>query len=1414
MLLYYRHLTNFYYFGCANLSKLMFLKVKNIFSQTLFCWFLMLAGAHFSAQAQVKFIPNKGQWQEPFLYKSNLPNGSAFITPGKIWYSFLDGDRLKELHHHADAGKKQTINGHALSLEWIAANPKPEIVAQQVMPTSYNYFLTNNQQHWHTNIKAYKRLLYKNLYKNIDMDIEGLDNALKYTYFVQKGGNPENIQLKISGAKKLFIKKGNLHLQTSINSILEEAPIAFQLINNEQVNVPCHFRLKGNILSFSLPQGYNKNYELVIDPTVIFATYSGSYADNFGFTATYDTLGNAYGGGTAYEPDFPVTAGAFQSTFAGGAAVNLSIGDVERDCSILKFSADGTELLWATYLGGSHNEQPHSMIVNSKNELLIFGTTYSKDFPVTQNAYDTSHNGKADIFIVRFSEDGTQLLASTFVGGTEDDGLNGLIPTGTKNKSPLGYNYGDQFRSEIICDADDNIYVGSATFSKDFPVSINAAQKDTGGKEDGCIFKMNSNLTFLLWASYIGGKEHDAVYSLQLDSQNNVYACGGTNSPYFFKDTITYRDAYAGFVDGFICVLNNDGKHFINSTYIGTSDYDQTYFIQLDPNQDVYVYGQTAGKFIVKNAAYSNPKSGQFITKLNNGLDSILVSSVFGSGRVQPDISPTAFLVDNCGKIYVSGWGGGTNNAAAGGHGGSTRFMPITPDAFQKTTDSSDFYLAVFAANMDTILYGSYFGGPISDEHVDGGTSRFDKKGVIYQSVCAGCSRSGGHFSDFPVTPDAYSKINNNSCNNLVFKVSLETPDIIVDFDSAKPACVPYTVQFRNKSIRARTYSWDFGDGKTSTEYSPQHTFDSAGTYTVRLIGTNFYSCSVHDTVYKKITVIENSDADFTVTPNLCTGQVTYEVKGFGKDFRWDFGDNTFGQGRKVTHTYNLPAKYNVKLFSDSATLCGSTSVKAVSINFPISIFRETYDTCRPVVLFTNYSVNAKKYLWLFSDGTTDTAKNLVHNFKTGGIYEAVLVAYDSTGCTDTSGVFVNVASEPFASFTVHPAPCQHKISFKNTSQQAKNYVWDFGDGKTSTAKDVTHEYKAPGTYTVKLTINADTNCTRIFTQTVKITFPTAGFTYNFEACKPIVKFSNKSIFSHKYIWSFGDGETDTSRNPSHFYKAAGIYLVKLLATDSAGCTDSAFVTLQVADAAAAAFTFTTDTCNGLVYFTNQSKMANTYLWIFGDGTTDTAKNPVHNYPRKNVEYITTLVINAPDGCIDSFTQVIVPMQPPKAYFSYLIDSCSSVIAFTNTAYRAQTFLWEFGDGEQSTEANPSHLYKNKGHYTVRLIVNANTACADTNDVRLYMPRNELSKPEIYNVITPNGDNDNEVFHIENLSQCHYYELEIYNRWGQIIYINKGTKMYWDGTTMKGKPVADGTYFYIFRDPIFGQQKGTITVIR
>ncbi|MDX5321384.1 MAG: SBBP repeat-containing protein, partial [Bacteroidota bacterium] len=595
----------------------------------------------------------------------------------------------------------------------------------------------------------------------------------------------------------LSLKNGAIHIQTPVGLLIEEAPFAYQLQGKNSPNVNARYHLEGNVLRFDLGK-YNPSQALIIDPVVVFSTYTGSTADNFGFTATYDFLGNGFAGGDVRGQGYPTSPGVVQFSYMGGSSGDDVLGDIPRDIGIMKLSPDGTTKLWATYLGGNRNEQPHSMVVDSKNNLLVMGSTSSQDFPGRHLGFQKDNKGETDIYVIKLTEDGTQILGMTYLGGTGRDGLNGRRPGGAavKNTSPLHWNFGDEFRGEIIVDKNDFVYVASCTESgtgSGFP-AINGFNGNFGGLQDGCVFKLSPLLNQLEWGAYVSGPNYETCFSLDIDSDGDLFVTGGTNSSTMNFGPLAWNPSYlGGIADGYVLKIQNDGKQVKGGTFIGTSSYDQCYFVKVDKYDNVYVTGQTAGSIApFPSNVYHSASGGQFIYKLSQNLDSRLISMTYGDGNEKPQISPTAFMVDSCERIFVSGWGGEENDNSVGrplGNGGNTLRMEVTADAFDKTTDGSDFYLAVFSKNLTKLVYGTFIGGGTNSiagrlgEHVDGGTSRFDPKGIVYQSVCGGCG--GPSTPDFPTTPGAYSRTNNSSnCNNALFKLDFENlnaPPVVQD---------------------------------------------------------------------------------------------------------------------------------------------------------------------------------------------------------------------------------------------------------------------------------------------------------------------------------------------------------------------------------------------------------------------------------------------------------------------------------------------------------------------------------------------------------------------------------------------------------------------------------------------------------
>ena len=1046
---------------------------------------------------ELHFRENKNQWDERINFIGFLNGGCIYLENNTITFKLLDGNDLRKLHPRKEP--VVTLHGHIYKMHFEGANPNPVIVKESPSPEYYNYFIGNDPLKWASEVKAFQAISYLNLYPNIDFKVYGSGLTMKYDFIVHPGGNVNDIKISYEGTDAMDVSNSTLHIKTSVGEIIEAPPFSYQKINWDIVPVKCRYELQNNVLQFKLQENFNIEKDLIIDPTLIFSTYTGSTADNFGYTATYDDAGNLYMGGYVNTVQFggayPTTAGAFQLTFGGGT----STSGIQFPCDmgISKFNSTGSLLIYSTYLGGNDNETPHSLFVNTNNQLCVYGRTYSPNFPVTAGAYDPTYNGDADMSVSVFNLGGTALIGSTYIGGSGPDGVN-FDPTEFLLGN-LKYNYGDDARGEIICDASNNIYVSSCTSSSDFPASAGAFQTAWGGSQDGCVFKLNPNCTALSYSTYLGGNQDDACYSIDIKNDNSVFVCGGTQSVNFPTTAGVLNPAYlGGLFDGFLCHLNATGTTMLASTFLGTANADQSYNVKLDELEDVFVVGLSeGGGFPVSAGVYSNPNSGQFIAKLAPDLSSITFSTVFGNGNGASNISPTAFLVDTCGNIYVCGWG---TNSATFGHTTDMTNMPLTADAFQSTTDGTDFYIIALSSNAQQLLYGTYFGGNGGIEHVDGGTSRFDKRGIIYEAICAGC---GGNDLT-PTTAGVWSTTNNSpNCNELGFKMEINLFEVTAQAiaDPAATGCAPLTVNFVNNSVNATVYFWDFGDASLpSSLFQPTHTYTIPGTYIVMLIADNPTSCFGPDTAYTSVVVLNtNVTANFNMNvQDFCDSVVVAfsgSSTGSSTQFNWTFGDGTTGVGQNPTHVY----------FNDSTTVA----------TFTITLIIYDSTACNPL----------------------DTVSQTITVYPK---VEAGIGNPDFTGCA--------------------PLDC----NFFYVGQSQTSVVWDFGDGSgTSSLQDPTHTYTAPGTYTVTVIGFNPVACnladTAISTVTVFPPSPIPSFSASPTTVmlfEPIV-FTNTTIGGLEYYWIFGDLEHSTDYSPTHIYQHGGDYTVCLLVNTSTPCPDS-----------------------------------------------------------------------------------------------------------------------------------------------------------------------------------------------------------------------------------------------------------------
>lgn len=1495
-------------------------RVIQILTLTLLlcCVFAGYAGQipNIPLSSSLRFTENKGQWAGYVKYMADLTNGSMVMEKDKLSFIFWDGEAVHEAH---EGYTPDSIQLHAFTINFLGSNATA-ITSHNRDAAYRNYFLGNEPQYWAGNVGMFQKLTYKNLYAGIDAEFLGSGDNLKYNFIIAPNANPGSIQFKYEGVNNLRIEEGALKYKITFGEFTELKPYAYQVINGATTEVACNYKLNTatNTVSFELPNGYNTAYELVIDPVLIFASYTGSTADNFGFTATYDDAGNVYAGGSVYRYRQGTNAGSGTGTFALVGAFQAAFQGGDIDMGISKFNSTGTALLYSTYLGGNSNDYPHSLVVNHLNQLYVLGSTNSTNYPTTPGAFDVSHPGSdLDIVVTKFSAAGNSLLGSTYVGGGANDGQN-LSPT-----SVLRKNYGDEVRGEIIIDTFSNVYVASSTYSTDFPVTAGAYQTLAQNGQNGCLFKMNPNLTAMSWATYMGGSADDACYSVKLDKQGFVFVAGGTASSNFPNASNGVQNSFSGGnADGYIVKLNNNGA-YITSTFLGTSGYDQCYFLEVDDSNYVYVVGQTSGLYPVTAGVYSNPNSSQFVHKLNNNLSTTIRSTVFGNGGSVVNISPTAFLVDNCFNIYVAGWGGNVNGQA--GFGSNTNGLPVTPDALDATTDGSDMYFICFGPNLQTLKYGSFYGGS-GAEHVDGGTCRFDKNGIIYSAVCSGC---GGN-SFFPTTPGVVSNTNNSlNCNLSALKIDFQLTNTSVEIDAFPRAtgCVPLTVQFQSVLANTAQVTWDFGDGSpTSSTTNPIHVYTDTGRFDVMLIGFQPNSCNQFDTAYLEVWVRDDSiTADFTPGVNIdCDSNKVFIVAPnyATTQYAWNFGDNTTSTNDTAIHYYAAPGTYNIRLIVSDTSKCNLQDTFNTPVFIPADITANfslsDSSGCVPLsISFNAPSVATSTYAWNFGDNTTGSGSSVSHTYTSQGTYQIMLVVSDTTSCNLADTAFASVItidSSADADFNVQRTfyGCDSVlVTVWSTYQGEDSELWDFGDGFTATTDTATHTYTTGGNFTLAHYItDVDMICKPLDTSQViisltplfvSVTVPDTLGCYPFTA-----QFTgNSALLTTNFFWFFGDGDSTTGSPVSHTYNNVGTFNIIAVAIDSNACVsaDTALASVTVINDSVEAF-FNLNVINDcdsnlVIDLNNNSINALQYTWLYSDGTSDTAANPSHTFNLPGT-YTVTLIANDANRChpFDTALQTVTMLPNSWVDFTTANVCDSDIVLFNNLGTTSATYVWNFGDGNSATTYNTSHLYALPGTYPVVLTITDTTTCdvtsSATRDVTVYplpgamfdMGRDtfkylteinfinlstdyntsiwdfgdgEFSSDNnpshfysntigwveacltvytngvacydtlcdsifisyegiigVPNAFTPNGDGLNDVIRIEGKGIIEL-DFRIYNRWGELVFRTTDQAIGWDGY-YKGVPQEMENYTYTAEVTLINLDKinlkGNITLLR
>ncbi len=517
-----------------------------------------------------------------------------------------------------------------------------------------------------------------------------------------------------------------------------------------------------------------------------------------------------------------------------------------------------------------------------------------------------------------------------------------------------------------------------------------------------------------------------------------------------------------------------------------------------------------------------------------------------------------------------------------------------------------------------------------------------------------------------------------NNCADSLTKVITVNENPVAAFTMADVCNDSVATPVNNSSLSAgvMNYSWAFGDGTPSINgLNPTHTYHQTNNYTVQLITSTSTGCA--DTTSAPIIVTIGSRIDFTA-PSVCEGNITTFTNQTSNPYAttinsyyWDFGDGNSAAQQNTTHTYATFGSYNIELKLDYGNNCADSLTKVVSVNEnPIAAFTIA-DVCNDSVATpvnnSSVSTGVMNYSWMFGDGTVSSSGlNPSHTYQQSNSYNIQLITSTNFGCTDTISHPVNMIIGTFINFTTLDL-CEGAISaFNNQTTNPYNttitgYIWNFGDGSSSTQQNTTHVYSTFGNYIVELGLDYGNACADSLSKQVVVNQnPVADFNSTTPCIGNdmlLTDVSTPALSVNSWAWDLGDGATSTTQNEAHNYATAGNYSVQLIVATNVGCKDTVQKQVIVLSKSNAQFTAPSVCFPDATPFTNTTDVSaypvSNFIWNFGDGIgTSLQTDPAYSFTVAGT-YMITVIANYSNGCADTSTQQVEV---------YLIPSVTGVV--------------------------------------------------------------------------------------------------------------------------------------------------------
>jgi hypothetical protein len=734
------------------------------------------------ARLPLSFVPNRGQTDRRVAFMASGAGYRAFLTRSGAVLALQNGS-----------------HGSAVRLDFLNAGGGP-LVGTGALPGRASFLLGNRRSSGLGGLPTFSKVLQRGTWPGVDVAWHGSQTRLEYDFTLAPGAGAKAIRLRFAGVSRLSLDRaGDLRLRLADGGVLTQpAAVAFQRVRSRRVAVPARYVI-GAGQSVSLALGaHDSSRPVVIDPGLVYSSYLGGGGGEAGQAIAVDGAGDAYATGIALSSDFPTTAGAYQTTSHG--------------IFVSKLNADGSSLLYSTYLGGSQSEYSTGIALDGTGDAYVTGATASPDFPTTPGALQpTLQNatpfGISNAFVSKLNADGSALVYSTYLGGTDNFDT----------------------ASAIAVDASGDAYLTGTAQSSDFPTTDGAFQTRLKGTSNAFVSKLNATGSALVYSTFLGGSTNkignsasDVGNGIAVDQSGDAYVTGRALSTDFPTTPGAFRTTLPGLVSGFVTKLNPDGSGLAYSTYLGGSLEESGNAIAVDDGGDAYVTGLAASSdFPTSPGAFQTSLGGggggsslnAFVTKLNAGGSGLVYSTYLGGAHNDTggDVNDTGkgIAVDGAGEAYVTGQAQSSD-------------FPTTPGAFQTQFAGGvgDAFVTKLNAGGTALAYSTYLGGGEND---DARAIALDAAGDAFITGVAVSA-------DFPTTPGAFQTSRHGSSDAFVVKLGLGEAATALSYigpisgQYGTPVTLTARLTSGGTGLAAKTVSIGFG------AESCQATTDATGT--------------------------------------------------------------------------------------------------------------------------------------------------------------------------------------------------------------------------------------------------------------------------------------------------------------------------------------------------------------------------------------------------------------------------------------------------------------------------------------------------------------------------------------------------------------------------------------------------------